>query len=179
VKKYYWDYLTLFTLSGLIVLLDQVSKYWVRSNLAFEEIWAPWPWIFRYARIVNWQNTGAAFGMFKNFGDVFTVLAIIVSIFILYYFPRIPRQDWYLRLALILQLGGAVGNLIDRINQGYVTDFISVGNFAVFNVADASITLGVIVLLIGVWYKDRTHKPDPVTVTPEASNPPAEEPPFE
>jgi signal peptidase II len=74
---------------------------------------------------------------------------------IIIYFPRIPREDWLLRLALALQLGGAVGNLIDRVTQGYVTDFISVGSFPVFNVADASISIGAVLLVISVLLKDR------------------------
>jgi signal peptidase II len=60
-----------------------------------------------------------------------------------------------LRIALAMQMGGALGNLIDRLTQGYVTDFVSLGRFAVFNVADASISVGVAVLVIGVWLKDR------------------------
>jgi signal peptidase II len=65
-----------------------------------------------------------------------------------------------------LQLGGALGNLFDRIfNVGQVTDFISVGNFPVFNVADASITVGVMVLLLGIWIQDR-KKPSQATIAP-------------
>jgi signal peptidase II len=127
-------------------------------NLDFQEVWMPLEWLRPYARIVHWQNTGAAFGMFQGMNTVFMILAVIVSIAIIYYYPRIPRSEWYLRLALCLQLGGAVGNLIDRIHQGYVNDFISVGTFAVFNVADASISLGVAVMLIGLWYKERQSK---------------------
>ena len=107
------------------------------------------------ARIVHWKNTGAAFGIFQGFGNVFTILAIIVSIAILYYFPQVPRRDWTLRLAMGLQLGGAIGNLIDRLLFGSVTDFISLGNFAVFNVADASISIGVAILVLGMLVKER------------------------
>jgi signal peptidase II len=79
-----------------------------------------------------------------------------VAIAIIYYFPRVPANDWTLRIAMGLQLGGALGNLYDRIfNVGEVTDFISVGNFPVFNVADASISVGVLVLLLGIWLQDR------------------------
>jgi signal peptidase II len=155
LKKYIRDYGTLFLLAGIIVAVDQWTKYLVRSHLQFGEVWAPQTWMMDYVRIVYWRNTGAAFGMLQHFGDVFTVLAIIVSIAILYYFPQISRQDWHLRLALSLQLGGAIGNLIDRLTQGFVTDFISIGNFAVFNVADASISIGVAVLVLGMWLKER------------------------
>lgn len=158
MKKYLRDYIILFTLSGLVIALDQFTKSLVRSNLPLEGVWAPWHWLLPYARIVNWKNTGAAFGIFQNFGDVFTVLAIVVSVAILYYFPQVPRKDWPLRLAMCLQLGGAIGNLIDRLFQGYVTDFISVGNFPVFNVADASISTGVAILIIGMWFMERAQK---------------------
>ncbi len=67
-------------------------------------------------------------------------------------------NDWILRVALSMQLAGAVGNLIDRIVYGFVTDFISVGTFAVFNVADSSITVGVAVLLLGVWLQEQRQK---------------------
>ena len=158
MKKYLLDYAYLLGLAGAIVALDQWSKYMVRTYLAFGRTWSPWPWLANYARIVHWNNTGAAFGMFQGFGNVFTVLAIIVSIVILYYFPQVPRRDWPLRLAMGLQLGGAIGNLVDRLTVGSVTDFISIGNFAVFNVADASISIGVAILVLGMWLKEREQK---------------------
>ncbi len=86
---------------------------------------------------------------------VFTVLAFIVSIVILYYYPRVPRSEWAIRLAMTLQLAGAVGNLIDRLTQGTVTDFVSLGTFAVFNVADASISIGTAILVLAVWLSER------------------------
>ncbi len=158
MKKYIKDYAFLLSIAGVIIGLDQWTKILVRQNLGPADRWSPWPWLEPYVRIVNWHNTGAAFGMLQDFGKVFMVLAILVSLAILYYFPRVERNDWLVRLALSLQLGGAVGNLIDRFYQGYVTDFISVGTFAVFNVADASISVGVAVLLLGVWLKEREEK---------------------
>jgi len=155
LKRYLRDYLVLFSIVGVILVLDQYTKALVRQNIALGEMWAPWPWLLPYARIVNWYNTGVAFGMFQGLGTVFSVVAVIVSIAIIYYFPRVPVQDWPLRFAMGLQMGGALGNLIDRIIQGHVTDFISVGNFAVFNVADACITTGVAVLLLGVYLQER------------------------
>ena len=96
--------------------------------------------------------------MLQGYSWLFTILAIIVSIGIIVFFPRVPKEDWTLRLALALELGGAVGNLIDRLRFGSVTDFVSVGNFAVFNVADASISLGVVVMIWGVWKRERDSK---------------------
>lgn len=155
LRKFLNTYGFLLGIAGLIVLLDQISKEIVRNNLDFQEIWSPWHWLIPYARIVNWRNTGAAFGLFQNGNLIFIILAIIVSILIIYFFPRIPKEDWLMRLALSMQLGGAVGNLIDRLTQGYVTDYVSVGNFPVFNVADASISIGAALLVLSVWINDR------------------------
>lgn len=178
LNKYIKSYGFLFAVAGPIILLDQLTKQIIRQNLAFEEIWTPWHWLIPYARIVHWQNYGAAFGMFQNGNLVFTILAIIVSSLIIYYFPRIDKDDWLLRLALGFQLGGAVGNLIDRLSQGYVTDFISVGSFPVFNIADASITIGAVLLVISVWFKDQTpeEQTEANTQVQELSNPAAKQP---
>ncbi len=159
LRKYLRDYGYLLSLAALIITLDQWTKALVRSNLDFEEIWSPWHWLLPYARIVHWKNTGAAFGMFQGFGGVFTVLAVVVALAILYYFPQVPRQDWTLRLAMGMQLSGALGNLIDRLTQGYVTDFISIGTFPVFNVADSSISIGTAILILGMWYRERHTMP--------------------
>jgi signal peptidase II len=156
--KRFVDYALLFSIAGIVILLDQWTKWLVRANLAIQETWVPWDWLVPYARIVHWKNTGVVFGLFQNIGDVILVLSALVSIVIIYYFPKVPKQEIYLRIALSLQLGGAVGNLIDRISRGYVTDFISVGKFAVFNVADSSISIGVVVLLVGAWITERRQK---------------------
>jgi signal peptidase II len=158
LKKHIWDYIYLLSIATIIVVFDQWTKNLVRTQIPFGKSWSPWPWLEPYARIVHWQNTGAAFGMLQGFGLVFTVLAFLVAIAILYYFPRVPRSEWALRLAMVLQLAGAVGNLIDRLTQGTVTDFISVGSFAVFNVADASISVGTAILVIAVFYSERQQK---------------------
>jgi len=155
------SYALLFGVGGLIIAFDQWTKMLVRQNLAFGEMWSPWDWLTPYARIVHWQNTGAAFGMLQGYNLVFSVLAILVSLAIIYFFPKVPATDWPLRLAMALQFGGAVGNLIDRVLLGQVTDFISVYTFAVFNVADASISIGVAVLLFGLWFKDGFPKKKP------------------
>jgi len=154
------SYIGLILISGTVVVLDQWSKSFVRANIALGDTWVPGSlsWLLPYARIVNWSNTGTAFGMFQGRGAIFTVLAVIVAGAIVYYYPRVPPEDWWLRLAMGLQFGGALGNLTDRINYGRVTDFISVGPFPVFNVADASITIGVIILVVGVWWKERSEK---------------------
>lgn len=153
--NYLRDYLILFGLGGTIILLDQFTKTLVRQNLSLGAWWSPWEWSEPYLRIVNWKNTGAAFGILPSLGGFIAILAIVVAIAIVYYFPRVPREDWTLRLAMVLTFGGALGNLIDRLTIGWVTDYLSIWRFPVFNVADFCITLGVIVLLLGVWSQER------------------------
>jgi signal peptidase II len=150
----------LFVISWAIVALDQWTKWLVRTNITLGDMWLPdsISWLMPYARLVNWSNTGTAFGLFQGLGGIFTVLALIVSGVIFYYYPRVPAEDWWLRLAMAFQLGGALGNLTDRVTRGQVTDFISVGKFPVWNVADASITIGVIILVVGVWLKEKNEK---------------------
>jgi signal peptidase II len=160
LKVHWSDYLILVILGSIIIVLDQWTKALVRANVPAGTDWLPagLAWLAPYARIRHWYNSGAAFGIFQNGNLVFTILAIIVIILIFIYFPRTQRNDWWLRVAMSMQFAGAAGNLIDRLYFKQVTDFISVGNFAIFNIADASISTGVAVLLVGVWLKDREEK---------------------
>ena len=158
MKKILKGYVFLASIAGVIVILDQITKVLVRETIPIGDYWSPWPWLTPIARIVHINNSGVAFGMFQGQNAIFSVLAIIVSIAVIYYYPRVPADDWTLRLAMGLQLGGALGNLVDRVVRGYVTDFISLGTFAIFNVADSSITIGVCVLLLGIWLQERRKK---------------------
>ena len=120
------DWFLLFGVAGVSIALDQWTKWLVRENIPFGGQWLPDEllWLAPYARIVYWHNSGAAFGIFQNGNLIFTILAFIVVGAILYYYPQV-EDDWTLKLAMGLQLGGAVGNLIDRLMMGKVTDFIS------------------------------------------------------
>lgn len=144
--------LPLFFGSGLIIFLDQLSKNLVVKNIPFLGTWLPENLIqyHQHFRIVHWRNSGAAFGIFSDGNTFFLILAVIASIFIITFYPLIAKEEWSLRLAMIFQLGGALGNMIDRVRFGYVIDFISVRNFPVFNIADACISIGVGILLLGV-----------------------------
>jgi signal peptidase II len=155
-----FDYLFLFTIGAIIIGLDQWTKALVRANIPLGADWLPtgMAWLLPFARVRYWYNSGAAFGIFQNGNLVFTILAILVILLIILYFPRTEEKDWWLRTALAMQFAGASGNLIDRLAFAHVTDFISVGSFAIFNVADASISVGVVVLLLGVWLNERTEK---------------------
>lgn len=155
MNTYLRAYSFLVPVSGMIVVLDQITKRIVEINLAFNETWMPVAWLKPYLRIVHWKNTGAAFGIGQDLNLFFIILSVIIIGAIFYYFPHIPESERFFQTALSMQLGGAIGNLIDRVTQGYVTDFISVGTFPVFNVADSGITLGVGVLLLGMWLESR------------------------
>lgn len=169
MKKYVLMYMELLGIAGAVVALDQWTKWLVRENIPFATQWLPdgLEWLMPYARLVYWHNTGAAFGMFQSGSTVFTVLAFVVIGAILFYYRQIASEGWMFRLAMSLQLAGATGNLIDRLTQdGKVTDFISVGTFPVFNIADASITIGTALLILGVWLNERAEKQ--AQVGPEA-----------
>ena len=158
LKKLLADYTVLFLIAGIAILLDQLTKAMVRQNLMVGEIYRPELWISQFARLIHLKNTGATNGIFQNMNSLLAIFPFIVTLVILYYFPRIPRSAWLIRLSLGLYLGGALGNLVDRLSQGYVTDFISIGYFAVFNVADAAVSLGVVTLAVGLWLHERAKK---------------------
>lgn len=157
MRRYFWDYILLFSVAGISIALDQWTKAIVEKHLAFGESWMPLVWLSPYARFVHWKNTGAAFGLGQNLNWLFAILACFVIAAIIYYYPEFARQGLYVRFTLGLMLGGAAGNLIDRLAQGYVTDFISVGSFPVFNIADASISVGVTILIVGMLWHEWRH----------------------
>ncbi len=151
-----------YTLLGIVAVLallaDQVTKRIVESHIAlYDSI----PVIPPYLSWTHTQNTGAAFSLFQNAGGLFVLVAIVVSLVILYYAPRLPPSDHLSRIALGLQLGGAIGNLVDRLRQGYVTDFIhfqipQIGfDWPVFNIADSCIVVGVTALVIINFTRER------------------------
>jgi len=158
LKKFIKDYWLLFTIAGLVIALDQISKAIVRANIPYGGSWMPVDWLSPVFRFVYIDNTGAAFGLFKSGGLIFAILAVIIAIIIMIYYPQIPKTEKLTRIAVALQMGGALGNLVDRIFIGSVTDFISVGSFPVFNIADSSITIGVGLLILSLWLDERRTK---------------------
>jgi signal peptidase II len=129
--------------AGLVIALDQWTKRLVVANLGLYQSWAPIPALEGWFEFHYITNTGAAFGLFQNGNLFFIGIAIVVAIVVLYYYWHLPGGQWLLRLALGLQLGGALGNLIDRLRVGNVIDFIHVRYWFVFNLADASLVVGV------------------------------------
>ena len=84
----------LFIVALLIVVLDQLTKWLVVTNIPYGGSWSPWEWLSPYARIVHWSNTGVAFGMLQGINPVFIGLAILVSGAIIYYYQQIDKKDW-------------------------------------------------------------------------------------
>lgn len=142
------QWLLLVGVAALSIVADQVSKAYVAAHLALHESWMPLDFIEPIFRFTHVRNTGAAFGIFPQGGSIFLVIAVIVSAFIVYYYRQIPDNAWLVRLALGLQLGGALGNVVDRARQGYVVDFFNLEHWPVFNVADSSIVVGVVLLAL-------------------------------
>lgn len=134
--------------AALIVALDQFTKHLVVSNLDLYESWVPIPALGRWLEIYYITNTGVAFGLFQGGGTLFALVPLVVSVAILFYYRSLPSGQWLLRLTLGLQMGGAVGNLIDRIRVGHVIDFIHVPYWPIFNVADSAITVGTVLLAL-------------------------------
>ncbi|MFC2017547.1 signal peptidase II [Chloroflexota bacterium] len=149
-----------FSLAALLVVAaDQLSKIWIRSNLLVGQS-LPETGFFQLTRI---HNTGAAFGLFRDQSFVLAIVALVAVVVVLLYafliYRRFPILDSRLgKLALGLVLGGTVGNLIDRLRFGYVTDFIDVGVWPAFNIADSSIVVGVIMLAYSLIQLSRAEK---------------------
>jgi len=139
-----------FLILAVVILLDQLTKYLVETRLPLYGVWAPIPALEGVFRIVHTANTGAVFGLFQGSGMFFAGLAVVVAIAIAYFNMTLPGHQWLIRIALGLQLGGALGNLIDRLRQGHVTDFVDTGPWYIWNLADLAIVSGVI--LFGFAY---------------------------
>ncbi len=146
--------------AAIILVADQWSKYRIIEWLEIGETWRPWAGtsILELFAFTHITNTGAAFGIFPFASWFFVIVAVVVSTAIIFYTPRLPRHQWWLFFSLGLELGGAVGNLIDRLRLGAVTDFVHIGNFAIFNVADSAVVCGVVILFIHFWLEEREEK---------------------
>ncbi len=137
-------------LPAAILLLDQLSKAWVRTTIPLGESRLLIPALGRALRIVHIDNPAAAFGLLgEDAGGFITIFAFVVIGLILFFYPRIAASEPYMRWAFGLLLGGFSGNLIDRLWQGYVTDIFVVILPNAFNIADLANFGGFLVLLIG------------------------------
>lgn len=153
--------LIVLTVAALVIVIDQAIKYLVSTWLPFGGAWSPLPGSGPFFQIVHVPNTGVAFGLFKDLGAVFIVVPLIISGIILYYVRRLRADQKFMAVALGLTLGGALGNVIDRVRLGYVIDYFDIGVGALRNAsnfADWSIVLGVILLGVATLLEDRKLK---------------------
>lgn len=150
-----------YSLSLLILIIDQWTKWLAETKLTFQE---PVPVI---EPILNWTlayNYGAAFSFLADAGGwqkwFFAILALVMSIFLIGYLIKVPRQAKLLSFGLAMVLGGAVGNLIDRLLHGHVIDFIHVHyadawHYPIFNIADIGISIGVVLIVIDMLFLEK------------------------
>jgi signal peptidase II len=143
--SYYVRRDTPFFLVALTVFaLDLATKAFIRGSLELGEAWPNEDWLVKIKHVTN---NGAAFGMLQGQGVFLTVTAVLAIGAIAFYYLFPPFESGLLRAALGLELGGAAGNLLDRIRFGEVTDFIQFPHYPAFNVADSSITIGLAVII--------------------------------
>lgn len=143
-----YGYLAL--VAGLVFVADQITKELVKATMQLGEVIPLIPPVLDLHYITN---RGVAFGLFSALGDIFVPVALIITAVIFWYYRSLRQRRLWLRTALGLQIGGALGNLVDRLRYGAVIDFVEFHidainfHFAVFNVADSAIVIGVGILI--------------------------------
>lgn len=147
----------------VVFALDQLTKRWIEREIPLYEARRV---VGDYVRIAHTQNTGAAFGLLPERTTVLSVLSVFAVLAILYYYRQIASTSSLVSATLGMQLGGAFGNLVDRVGQGYVVDWVDVGipggwRFWAFNVADSSIVVGIILVTFLLWLQERQVRTRP------------------
>ncbi|MEC9107392.1 MAG: signal peptidase II [Chloroflexota bacterium] len=142
------------TLFPSIFLFDQITKYLVYKNLALGQS-IPDDFIIKitYAR-----NTGTAFSLFSSYGSLLLIISIFVAVFFTVYFLMIEKPKLTMRLFISLVVAGALGNIIDRVRFGYVNDFIDVGFWPIFNIADSSISIALTIYFIDLIFLNKKNE---------------------
>jgi signal peptidase II len=149
-------------LAATVIVADQLTKAWIASSIPPGESISV---VGDYLRLVHSQNTGALFGLFRESAVLFGLASILVIGLIVAYHARSGRST-YMSVALGLLLGGAIGNLIDRLRLGYVVDFVDAGignvRWYTFNVADAAISFAILFLVVAaIWPSLAGERPEP------------------
>ncbi len=132
-----------FVVAASIFALDQLTKAIIRGWLAVGESWPSDDWLVKLTHVTN---SGAAFGILQGQGLFLTVTAVIAIGAIVFYYAYPPLEHGLMRIAMGLLLGGAFGNLLDRVRFGEVTDFVDFPRYPEFNVADSSIVIGLVII---------------------------------
>jgi signal peptidase II len=150
-----------FAIAALVVILDRISKVFISSIMQEGESIPIWHDFVYFSYI---KNQGVAFGLFPAYQDIFIVTTIVIICILVFYWEKIPRYNLWLHSAIGLILGGAIGNLWDRIVFGGVIDFIDIGyssyRWPAFNLADTMICIGVGMVLLDIMKKNKRHYPE-------------------
>ena len=154
----------------LAVVSDQATKWLVINNLAVGES-LPTTGFFRFTHA--W-NTGTAFSLFEGQGDILTWVSLVAVAVLTWIYRSINEPPWMLRVAFGLQFGGAIGNITDRFRLGHVTDFIDVGPWPIFNIADSSIVVGIGLLIFYFWFLNDDSKKKSQHLHSDNSEPPGD-----
>jgi signal peptidase II len=158
-------------LAAIVIALDQLTKAWIVANV---DPLRPIELVDGLLRLVYSRNTGALFGLFRDNATLFGVVSIAVIMAIAWYHGRAGRSV-LLSVALGLLLGGAIGNLLDRLSRGHVVDFVDAGidglRFYTFNVADAGISTALLLLVVLTLKPSLAGEPAPTGGDPRDGGP--------
>ena len=138
-----------FSLAVILLIIDRLTKWWAFSSLDFG---VPNDLIGSVIRLTRVHNEGGAFGIFPGGGIVFLVVSSIVSLLLFLILLTMQIDSRLIRTGMAFVLAGALGNLIDRIQWGYVLDFFEFRGFPIFNVADACITVGAVLIILSILF---------------------------
>ncbi len=131
----------------VIFLADQITKYLVVQSLGMGNPYSPIPNAPGLLTLIAGVNTGIACGYLPQAGTLFTFAPLLILAIVIFFYRQQRREDWLLSLGTGFIIGGAFGNLADRVRFGYVVDFIQVSRWPVFNVADSAVSIAVVLLL--------------------------------
>jgi len=159
----------MFCLVALLVLvLDQASKRAIMEGMQLRQsIDLPGGFL----QLTYIHNSGGAFGLFPQGGPLFLVTGLVVTLGMLWALPRLERWGWWTSMACAMILGGTIGNLVDRVRFGSVVDFLDLGWWPIFNVADMGISVGITILLAQMLFAPHEAHPEPAA-EPESPEPP-------
>jgi signal peptidase II len=144
-------WIAFFGIAAAVIVADQLSKAWIVAEFPFGE---PVEVLGAWLRIWYVANSGALFGLFRDQALLFAILSLgVIGLIVWFHGHAVRGSGWLATIALGLLLGGAVGNLVDRVRFGHVVDFVDMGfpggwRFYTWNVADAAITISILLLLV-------------------------------
>ena len=138
-----------FSLTLILLIIDRLTKWWISSTLDFG---VPNNLIGNVIRLTRVHNDGGAFGIFPGGGIVFLVVSGVVSLILFLVLLTMQIDSRLIRTGMAFVLAGALGNLVDRIQWGYVLDFFEIRGFPIFNVADACITVGAAFIVLAIVF---------------------------